>query len=78
MRRVPALEKFLPAMAGVLACATAQAQWSIGAPGNREAPAGRHRYVMLVFANPIPGREVEFNEWYTNTHMGETSMAGVI
>jgi len=71
MRREPALEKFLAAMAGVLACATAQAQWSIGAPGNREAPAGRHRYVMLVFANPIPGREVEFNEWYTNTHMGD-------
>src|SRR5215471_1085810 len=26
---------------------------------------------MLVFANPIPGREVEFNELYTNTHMGD-------
>ena len=71
MRREPALKKFLAAMAGMLACATAQAQWSIGAPGNREAPAGRHRYVMLVFANPMPGREVEFNEWYTNTHMGD-------
>ena len=46
-------------------------QWSIGAPGKREAPAGKHRYVMLVFANPIPGREAEFNDWYTNTHMGD-------
>jgi hypothetical protein len=47
------------------------AQWSIGGPGKREAPAGKHRYVMLVFANPIPGREAEFNDWYTNTHMGD-------
>jgi hypothetical protein len=49
----------------------AQAQWSIGAPGKREAPAGKHRYVYLVFANPIPGREAEFNEWYSNVHMGD-------
>ena len=47
------------------------AQWSIGAPGRREPQPGKHRYVMLVFANPIPGKEVEFNEWYTNTHMGD-------
>lgn len=46
-------------------------QWSIGAPGTREAPAGKHRYVMLVFANPIPGHEAEFNDWYTNTHLGD-------
>jgi len=49
----------------------AQAQWSIGAPGKREAPAGKHRYVYLVFANPIPGKEAEFNDWYSNTHMGD-------
>jgi hypothetical protein len=54
-----------------LACSSLRAQWSIGAPGNREAPAGKHRYVMLVFANPIPGKEAEFNDWYTNTHMGD-------
>jgi hypothetical protein len=47
------------------------AQWSIGAPGKREALSGRHRYVFLVFANPIPGKEAEFNDWYTNTHMGD-------
>jgi hypothetical protein len=58
------------ALAG-LAGTAAHAQWSIGAPGKREAPPGKHRYVMLVFANPIPGREVEFNDWYTNTHMGD-------
>jgi hypothetical protein len=38
-------------------------QWLIGAPGKREAPPGKHRYIMLVFANPIPGREAEFNDW---------------
>jgi hypothetical protein len=54
-----------------LACSSLRAQWSIGAPGNREAPAGKHRYAMLVFANPIPGKEAEFNDWYTNTHMGD-------
>jgi hypothetical protein len=58
------------AVAG-LAFTAAQAQWSTGAPGKREAPAGKHRYVFLVFANPIPGRESEFNDWYTNTHMGD-------
>jgi hypothetical protein len=47
------------------------AQWSIGAPGKRQAPPGQHRYVFLVFANPIPGKETEFNDWYTNTHMGD-------
>jgi hypothetical protein len=61
----------LAAIVGGLAAIAAQAQWSIGAPGKREAPAGKHRYAMLVFANPIPGREAEFNDWYTNTHMGD-------
>jgi hypothetical protein len=54
-----------------LTCTAVRAQWSIGAPGSREAPAGKHRYAMLVFANPLAGREVEFNDWYTTTHMGD-------
>ena len=61
-------------LAGVLAAVTlpaGHAQWSIGAPGTRQAAAGKHRYVMLVFANPIPGKEAEFNDWYSNTHMGD-------
>lgn len=65
------LTKLRLSMIAGLACSSLQAQWSIGAPGNREAPAGKHRYVMLVFANPIPGKEAEFNDWYTNTHMGD-------
>jgi hypothetical protein len=54
-----------------LACATAQAQWSIGAPGSRQAPPGKHRYAFLVYANPVPGMEAEFNDWYTTTHIGD-------
>jgi hypothetical protein len=72
MRIRSTLQTFL--IAAMLATAvppTSTAQWSIGAPEKREPPPGKHRYAMLVFANPIPGREAEFNEWYTNTHMGD-------
>jgi hypothetical protein len=61
-------------ISAVVAAATftaAQAQWSIGAPGKREAPAGKHRYIYLVFANPIPGLEAEFNDWYSRVHPGD-------
>ena len=58
------------ALAG-LTCTAAQAQWSILAPGTREAKPNNHRNAFLVYANPVPGREVEFNEWYQNTHMGD-------
>jgi hypothetical protein len=62
-------------MAGVaflgIAGGAALAQWSILAPGKREAKPGNHRYAYLVFANPVPGREVEFNDWYQNMHMGD-------
>jgi hypothetical protein len=61
----------LTAAAAGLLGPDALAQWSIGAPGRRQAPPGLHRYVFLVFANPIPGKEAEFNDWYTNTHMGD-------
>ena len=49
----------------------AHAQWSIGAPGSREAPSGQNRYVYLVMSDPLPGREVDFNDSYQNTHMGD-------
>ena len=58
------------ALAG-LTCTAAQAQWSILAPGTREAKPNNRRNAFLVYANPVPGREVEFNEWYQNTHMGD-------
>ena len=50
---------------------TAQAQWSIGKAGTRDAPSGMGRYVYLVMSDPLPGREADFNEAYQNTHMGD-------
>ena len=49
----------------------ALAQWSIGQPGTREAPKGQSRYVYLVMADPLPGREFDFNDGYQNMHMGD-------
>jgi hypothetical protein len=49
----------------------APAQWSIGQPGTREAPKGQNRYVYLVMADPLPGREADFNDGYQNMHMGD-------
>src|SRR3979409_1531131 len=57
-------------MALVLSTA-ALAQWSIGQPGTREAPKGQNRYVYLVMADPLPGREFDFNDSYQNMHMGD-------
>jgi len=51
--------------------AAAQAQWSIGQPGTREAPKGQNRYVYLVMSDPLPGREFDFNDGYQNMHMGD-------
>ncbi len=69
MSRVPAvLAGFILAFVVVNA---AEAQWSIGAPGAREAPQGQNRYVYLVMADPLPGREFDFNDGYQNTHMGD-------
>src|SRR6266446_4380757 len=51
--------------------AAAQAQWSIGQPGTREAPKGQNRYVYMVMSDPLPGREADFNDGYQNMHMGD-------
>ncbi len=29
------------------------------------------RFKMLVFSEPFEGRDDEFNEWYTNQHLGD-------
>jgi hypothetical protein len=29
------------------------------------------RFKMLVFSQPFPGREDEFNEWYTGSHLAD-------
>jgi hypothetical protein len=59
------------ALAGMLFAAPAEAQWSIGKPGTREAPPGQNRYVYLVMSDPLPGKEFDFNDFYQNTHMGD-------
>jgi hypothetical protein len=58
------------AFASMLSTA-ATAQWSIGAPGTREPPAGLNRYVYMVMSDPMPGREFDFNDGYQNMHMGD-------
>ena len=27
--------------------------------------------ILLVFSNPVPGREDEFNDWYDNRHLAD-------
>ena len=29
------------------------------------------RYKLVVLANPVEGREDEFNDWYSNTHLAD-------
>jgi hypothetical protein len=65
--------KILCMSAAVLVTLTvgAAAQWSIGQRGTREPPPGLNRYAYLVMADPFPGKEFEFNDFYQNTHMGD-------
>jgi hypothetical protein len=49
----------------------AWAQWSLGPPGARQAPAGTNHYLYLVRTNPLPGMEQAFNDAYLNRHMGD-------
>lgn len=65
-------ERFLSGASVALMLSTAAlGQWSIGQPGTREPAPGQNRYVYLVMADPLPGREAEFNDSYQNTHMGD-------
>ena len=32
---------------------------------------------LVVFSNPVEGREDEFNDWYTNTHSPDVLKTGV-
>ena len=68
-----ALRRFAFLVGAIMALSTAatQAQWSIGAPGTREAPRGQQRFVLLVMIDPLPGKELIFNDFYQNTHMGD-------
>ncbi|HYM17665.1 MAG TPA: hypothetical protein VEU06_03800 [Micropepsaceae bacterium] len=62
---------FVGAGVALMLSTATQAQWSIGKPGTREAPKGQNRYAYLVMADPMPGREFDFNDGYQNMHMGD-------
>ena len=65
-------KRFSIGLGVVLGLSTAAlAQWSIGQPGTREPSPGQNRYVYLVMADPLPGREADFNDGYQNMHMGD-------
>ena len=37
------------------------------------------KYVLLVLTNPVEGKEEAYNDWYTNTHLGDLlKVPGVI
>lgn len=37
------------------------------------------RYISVVLSNPVPGREEEFNDWYSNQHVPDVlAIPGVI
>jgi hypothetical protein len=62
---------FIGAGVALMLSTAAEAQWSIGKPGTREAPKGQNRYAYLVMSDPLPGREFDFNDGYQNMHMGD-------
>jgi hypothetical protein len=33
------------------------------------------KYTMVVFTNPVEGREDDYNEWYDNQHLGDVIAA---
>jgi hypothetical protein len=37
------------------------------------------RYVFVVSSNPVEGREDEYNDWYSNRHLGDLlALPGVV
>ena len=68
-----ALRRFVFLVGAIIALSTvaAQAQWSIGKPGTREAAPGKQRFANLVINDALPGKELIFNEFYQNIHMGD-------
>jgi len=36
---------------------------------NHSAQSNMPEFTYVVLTNPVPGREAEFNDWYTNTHV---------
>ena len=36
------------------------------------------RYVAVVFSNPQPGKEAEYNDWYDHRHLDDIMGSGVV
>jgi len=37
------------------------------------------QFAYVVLSNPVPGREDEYNDWYTNQHLGDvTAVPGFV
>jgi hypothetical protein len=34
------------------------------------------KYVYVILSNPVEGREDEYNDWYTNTHLADVKRLG--
>lgn len=56
------------------ACALSTAAVAQTAPTQTAAPAAApqlKKYVFVVLTNPMPGKDAEYNDWYTNVHLGD-------
>src|SRR5438093_252640 len=60
-----------------LTCSAAAQQRAVGAPaspqtaslGALQPGSGPNRFLLFVFANPVSGKDAEFDDWYTNIHI---------
>jgi hypothetical protein len=60
-----------------LTCAAVGAQRAVGAAaspratssGSLQPGSGPNRFLLFVFANPVAGKDAEFDDWYTNIHI---------
>jgi hypothetical protein len=34
------------------------------------------KYVYVILSNPVEGKEDEYNDWYTNTHLADVKRLG--
>lgn len=72
MKLLAKITQLIGGVSFILACSIVHAQWSLGAPGNRlPVNKSEQRYVFMVYANPLPGKEQEFDDWYLNRHLGD-------
>jgi hypothetical protein len=67
----PALAVLLAAGTCLPGVALAEAAAQAPAPATATAPAEKKHYVLTVLTNAVPGKEKEFDDWYTKVHLRE-------